>query len=180
MESQYRMRIGRPMWMGFCVLILVSGGLYLNTIGNLFTNWDDGMIYQNPSIRDLSWEGLKKIFTLEKGSTYQPVRMLSYAIDYHYWGLNPVGYHITNILFYIFTCVLVYFTFFRLSMSLREKASAYSHGRVALFGSFLFAAHPVHVEAVAWLAARKEVLQGFFFFLAFYLYLRGREERGKP
>jgi Flp pilus assembly protein TadD len=105
--------------------------------------------------------------------------MLSYAVDYHYWGLNPVGYHITNILFYIFTCVLVYFTFFRLSMSLREKASAYSHGRVALFGSFLFAAHPVHVEAVAWLAARKEVLQGFFFFLAFYLYLRGREERGK-
>jgi tetratricopeptide (TPR) repeat protein len=47
---------------------------------------------------------------------------------------------------------------------------------VALFGSLLFAAHPVHVEAVTWLAARKEVLQGFFFFLAFYLYLRGRGE----
>jgi tetratricopeptide (TPR) repeat protein len=50
---------------------------------------------------------------------------------------------------------------------------------VALFGSLLFAAHPVHVEAVTWLVARKEVLQGFFFFLTFYLYLRGREEGEK-
>ena len=44
--------------------------------------------------------------------------------------------------------------------------------------ALLFAAHPVHVEAVTWLAARKEVIQGFFFFLAFYLYLKGREEEG--
>jgi tetratricopeptide (TPR) repeat protein len=48
-----------------------------------------------------------------------------------------------------------------------------------LFGSLLFAAHPVHVEAVTWLAARKEVLQGFFFFSAFYLYLKGRETEGR-
>jgi tetratricopeptide (TPR) repeat protein len=62
---------------------------------------------------------------------------------------------------------------------LRERGSPESHGRVALLGSLLFAAHPVHVEAVAWLAARKEVLQGFFFFSAFYLYFKGREEEGR-
>jgi tetratricopeptide (TPR) repeat protein len=152
--------------------------LYFNSLGNQFTNWDDGMIYQNRSIRDLSWEGIKKIFTLEPGNAYQPIRMISYAVDYHFWELNPLGYHITNIIFYILTCIMVYFAVLHLSIHLREKAYSESHRRVALFGSLLFAAHPVHVEAVTWMVGRKEVLQGFFFFLAFYSYLKGRGEEG--
>ena len=92
-----------------------------------------------------------------------------------FWKLNPIGYHITNILFYILTCIMVFFTLRLLSAELRKEASPNSHGRVAIFGALLFAAHPVHVEAVTWLAARKEVLQGFFFFLAFYLYLKARQ-----
>ena len=163
-----------------CLTILVLVGiLYFNSLGNQFTNWDDGMIYQNSTIRNLNWDGIKKIFTLEKGNTFQPIRMLSYAIDYHFWKLNPLGYHLTNILFYILTCVMVYLALLRLSVHLRGGASIGSHERVALFGALLFAAHPVHVEAVTWLAARKEVLQGFFFFFAFYLYLKGREESGR-
>jgi len=165
---------------GLCFLISVFIAiLYSNSLGNQFTNWDDGMIYQNSTIRDLSWEGIKRIFTYVKANTYQPVRMLSYAIDYSIWNLNPMGYRITNILFYILTCIMVFFTLYQLSARLRDKMTSESHGRVALFGSLLFAAHPVHVEAVTWLAARKEVLQGFFFFLAFYLYLKGREEEGR-
>jgi tetratricopeptide (TPR) repeat protein len=163
--------------MGPCFLITVFIAiLYINSLGNQFTNWDDGMIYQNHSIRNLSWEGIKKIFTLQRGNTYQPIRMLSYAIDYRIWELNPLGYHLTNILLYILTCIMIFFTLVQLSMGLREKASTDSHKRVALFGALLFAAHPVHVEAVTWLAARKEVLQGFFFFLAFFLYLKASQE----
>jgi tetratricopeptide (TPR) repeat protein len=162
-----------------CLLILVAVGLYLNSLGNLFTNWDDGMIYSNTEVKSLSKENLLTIFTLKKGATYQPIRVLSYAIDYHFWKLNPLGYHITNILFYILTCIMVYFTLLHLSIHLRERASPDSHGRVAILGALLFAAHPVHVEAVTWLAARKEVLQGFFFFLGFYLYLKANEETGK-
>jgi tetratricopeptide (TPR) repeat protein len=141
----------------------------------MFTNWDDSMIYGNPQVKSLEWENIKKIFTLQKGGTYQPIRVLSYAIDYHFWGLNPLGYHITNILFYILTCLMVFFTLRLLSAGLREEATPNSHERVALFGALLFAAHPVHVEAVTWLAARKEVLQGFFFFLGFYLYLKASQ-----
>jgi len=162
-----------------CILVLLAGGLYLNSLDNSFTNWDDAMIYSNYRIRHLDLGNIKNIFTYVKGSTYQPVRVLSYAIDYHFWKLNPLGYHITNILFYILTCIMVFFTLFHLSTQLREKASPDSHGRVAIFGALLFASHPVHVEAVTWLAARKEVLQGFFFFLAFYLYLKGREGEGR-
>lgn len=152
--------------------------LHLNSLENQFTNWDDGMIYQNPTIRNLDWNGIKKLFTFERGNTYQPVRALSYAVDYKFWRLNPIGYHITNILFYVLTSLVVFFTLEQLSTSLRKHLPPDSHRRVALFGSLLFVAHPVHVEAVTWLAARKEVLQGFFLFLAFYLYLKGREEEG--
>jgi len=165
---------------GLCFLISVFIAiLYFNSLGNQFTNWDDGMIYQNPSIRNLNWEGIKKIFTLEKGNTFQPIRMLSYAIDYHFWKLNPLGYHLTSIFFYFLTCMMVFLTLRQLSGNLRDRATPDSNQRIAFFGALLFAAHPVHVEAVTWLAARKEVLQGFFFFSAFYLYLKGREMDGR-
>jgi protein O-mannosyl-transferase len=161
-----------------CLLAVVAGGVYLNSLGNGFTNWDDSMIYSNPQIKSLDWENIRKIFTLREGATYQPIRALSYAIDYYFWRLDPIGYHLTNIFFYILTCVMVFLTLRSLSANLREDASSASHERVALFGSLLFAVHPVHVEAVTWLAARKEVLQGFFFFIGFYLYLKAREKTG--
>jgi len=164
---------------GIPFIILIVGGLYLNSLNNLFTNWDDHMIYENHQIRSLGLKNIKTIFTPIQGGTYQPVRVLSYAIDYYFWGLNPLGYHITNILFYMLTCFMVFLTLQSLSVHLRDRVDEHSHFRVALFGSLLFAAHPVHVEAVTWLAARKEVLQGFFFFSAFYLYLLGREVEGK-
>jgi len=75
--------------------------------------------------------------------------------------------------------MMVFLTLRQLSGHLRDGATPDSHQRVAFFGALLFAAHPVHVEAVTWLAARKEVLQGFFFFLALYFYLRGREEKDR-
>ena len=118
-----------------CILVLLAGGLYLNSLNNLFTNWDDAMIYENPQIQSLSLGNIKNIFTYVRGATYQPVRILSYAIDFHFWKLNPLGYHITNILFYILTCVMVYFTLFYVSKGLRGKAPSGSHERVAIFGS---------------------------------------------
>ncbi len=161
------------------VIALLVGVLYFNSLGNRFTNWDDGMIYQSSLIRNLNWTTIRKIFTYQKASTYQPIRMLSYAVDYRFWKLNPMGYRMTNIFFYVLTCITIFFVIRHLSADLREHGPPDSHKRAALFGGLLFAAHPVHVEAVTWLAARKEVLQGFFFFLAFYLYLKGREEAKK-
>ena len=103
------------------LLVVFAGGLYSNSLDNLFTNWDDQMIYENYQIRSLDWENIEKIFTPVKGGTYQPVRVLSYAIDYHFWGLNPLGYHITNILFYILTCIMVFFTLQLLSKPIEKR-----------------------------------------------------------
>lgn len=172
-------QVSMSSWMIVLALSSLIIIIYINSFGNFFTNWDDGMIYQNSSIRNLNWDGIKRIFKYEKGNTYQPIRMLSYAVDYHFWKLNPLGYRITNIIFYFLTCLMIFLTLKLLSFHLMENAQEDSHLRVAIFGSLIFAAHPVHVEAVTWLSARKEVLQGFFFFLAFYLYLKGREETDK-
>ena len=161
------------------VIALFVGILYFDSLENQFTNWDDSMIYGNPQVRSLSWDNIIKIFTLVKAANFQPIRILSYAVDYYFWKLDSIGYHITSILFYILTCIMVFFALRHLSASLRQRASPDSHEWVGLFGSLIFAAHPVHVEAVTWLAARKEVLQGFFFFLAFYLYLKVRDVTGR-
>ena len=160
----------------FIVLLFLSlvVVLYFNSLGNGFTNWDDGMIYANPAIRSLDWKSVLDLFTLKKASTYQPVRMLSYAIDYHFWKLNPLGYHLTSLFFYFLTCITVFFAG-RLLVSRILDRPPDSVNRMALFAALLFAAHPVHVESVTWLAARKEVLQGFFFFLSFYLFMRFEE-----
>jgi tetratricopeptide (TPR) repeat protein len=177
----------KSLWLGeerqryglvFGLIAVLIGILYFNALDNQFTNWDDSMIYNNSAIRDLNWEGIKRIFRFEKASTYQPIRMLSYAVDYRFWKLDPIGYRLTNVFFYILTCIMVFLTLRLLSANLREGKQPESHFRVGLFGTLLFAAHPVHVEAVTWLSARKEVLQGCFFFLGLYLYLKGRERVG--
>jgi len=170
----------RRNWVVAAIITFLVFMIYLNSFKNDFVNWDDpGLIIRNQRIRSLDWQNIVEIFTPKKSSTFQPVRVLSYAIDYRIWKLNPIGYRITNVLFYILTCIMVFFSLDMLSTNLRKGISGPSHRRVALFGSLLFAAHPVHVEAVTWLAARKEVLQGFFFFFAFYLYLTGKEKEGR-
>lgn len=177
MMKWLRLLISNPLHRNITVIILLLSFiilLYFNSLGNEFTNWDDQMIYGNPVIRSLSLQNLVHFFTLKKASTYQPIRTLSYAVDYRFWGLNPVGYRLTNVFFYLLTCVAIFFTS-RLLLENILTSSASSSDRMAFFTAFVFAAHPVHVEAVTWLAARKEVLQGFFFFLSFYLYMRAGE-----
>jgi Tfp pilus assembly protein PilF len=156
-----------------CVLIGIIFVLYANSLGNEFVNWDDpGNILKNEQIQSLDWSNIKDIFTIKKRLTYQPIRVLSYAVDYRFWKLNPLGYHITNIAFYIATCIVVFFATLELLWFLRPREEPLSNVRIAFFTALFFATHPVHVEAVTWLSGRKEVLLGFFFFSSFFCYLK--------
>jgi Flp pilus assembly protein TadD len=160
-----------------CALTGMVGGVYLNSLGNDFVNWDDpGLILGHSHIRSLDWSNIKEIFTLRRASTYQPIRVLSYAVDYQFWKLNPLGYHITNIGFYLLTCIMVYVATGELLGFLRAEKTSDSNRRIAFLTAIIFAVHPVHVEAVTWLSSRKEVLLGFFFFASLYWYLRGARE----
>ncbi len=132
---------------------------------NDFLNWDDSAyVLQNDLIKDLSLNGIKNIFTTpEVVSTYVPLTLLSWMIDYAISGLNPVIFHTTNLLLHLLVVgVVFYFT------KLLSKNKI-----VALITAILFGIHPMHVEVVGWISARKDLLYALFFLgslLVYYFY----------
>ncbi len=91
-------------------ILLLTLIVYGNSLNNDFTNWDDpGLVIDNTAITSLSLENILHLFTPRAGHTYQPVRVLSYAIDYHFWQLDPFGYHLGNTLLHLFAAVILYF-----------------------------------------------------------------------
>jgi len=157
------------------LILFITFAVYANTLQNEFTNWDDGpLIVNKKEIRSLDFENIKRIFDYKASGTYQPVRVFSYAIDYHFWGLNPVGYHIHNILLHAMAAVLLYLGLLKVIPQIRgmELLDNKSIQYTALFTALFFAVHPVNVEAVTWLSGRKYVLLSFFSFLSFYLFVK--------
>ena len=160
-----------------CILLLTIL-VYANSIENDFTNWDDpGLVIENLSIRSLSVDNLIKMFTPKRGATFQPVRVLSYAIDYHFWELNPVGYHLGNTILHGFAAILLYLALTSILKQIRGESFAESNRTISLITALLFAVHPVNVEAVAWVASRKYGLLAFFYFLSFYLFVKSSEKK---
>ena len=144
-----------------CALLAITFSAYLPALQNAFTNWDDpGYILNNEMIRDISPAGLGNIFTSFHQYLYKPLVILSFAIEYHFFGLAPFPYHLTNIIFHLFNCALVFW--------LLKKTSNNLH--VALIAALLFGIHPLHVESVAWVTERKDVLSAFFFLSALIFY----------
>jgi len=169
LNDRFKMRI-----FTFFILGIIVFAVFSNTFKNKFTTWDDISVYTDNLIRTPSWENTKKIFTFHRGSTYQPVRRISFMLDYLFCKRNPFCYHFFNVLYYFFT---VYFLFL-FSEKLLYFISSWNQEKrhiIALLSTILFAVHPVHVESVAWISARKEVLLGWFLFASLYFYLRGRE-----
>jgi len=144
-------------------IVLVCTFLYIGSLNYPFVNWDDyNLITFNRHITELNWSNIRDIFSPGVVGAYQPIRTLSYAMDYRIWGLNSLGYHISNFILYLLTCILTYFF---ILYFLRDHW-------LALCGGLFFAVHPLHVEAVTWLSARKETLSGVFFLASFLFYAR--------
>jgi Tfp pilus assembly protein PilF len=159
------------------VIILLTTIVYANSIRNDFTNWDDlSLVVENSAIRSLSIDNLIEIFTPKAGKTYQPVRVVSYAIDYYFWRLNPLGYHLGNIALHGFSAVILYLLLGSLLNQIRPESSLESNRIIALLASLLFAVHPVNVEAVTWISSRKYGLLAFFYFSSFYFYIKHSEK----
>lgn len=160
------------LWSIACIVLLALA-VYGNSLTNHFTNWDDPtLVVENVSIRSLDFNNLLSIFTPKSGHTYQPVRVLSYALDYYIWELNPIGYHLANTLLHLLSAIILYLLLTSVLNQIRGDNFRDSNGTIALFAALLFVIHPVNVEAVAWIASRKYVLLTFFYFLSFYLYIK--------
>lgn len=149
-------------------------------LNNGFINWDEtAYLIRNPLVRSLSFENIKAIFSSADLHLYTPLSTLSYAVEYHFAGLNPKVYHATNLALHMASTILVFALAWRLlaRFASRGLTSLSDNARLlTAFGAALFfGIHPAHVESVAWVAERKDMLYGFFFLLSLLLYLSRRE-----
>ncbi|OQY12561.1 MAG: hypothetical protein B6I31_02895 [Desulfobacteraceae bacterium 4572_19] len=162
-------------------IIGISFAIYANSIHNEFTNWDDdGFVVNNTTIRSLDFANIKRILTPHKGSTFQPIRVLSYAVDYHFWKLNPIAYHLHNILFHSLAGIFLFFTMVYLlpqirGIDLNPEDTNKLYRIIALIVATLFIVHPVNVESVTWVTSRKYVELAFFTFVSFLFFIKSSE-----
>lgn len=144
------------------IILMVTAFIYTRSLQNGFF-WDDNIhITNNPDIRSLSLHNIKTIFTSYYVNMYHPLVTLSFAVEYLFFGLNPSAYHITNMLFHLANVILVFYFVFLLS----------ERREIAIIAACLFGIHPMHVESVAWITERKDVVYAFFYLNALIYYLR--------
>jgi len=158
-----RTRANRPRrWWVPVLVALVTAAAFWPAIQNGFTDWDDPFYATDqPLIRDLSPSGIQTIFSTFVEGNYHPLTMTSFAVDYHFWKLDPRGYHIMNIALHVLATLAVFA--FILVLSGSEAAAAIT----AIF----FGIHPLHVESVAWVSGRKDALYALFYLLACISYV---------
>src|SRR6058998_2957296 len=165
------------------VIAFSTFAAFLPALQNQFMSWDDAENFlDNPHYRGLAWTHLRWMWTTHLGH-YIPLTWMTLGLDYLLWGMNPVGYHLTNLLLHAANAVVFFFVVRRIltlalpSPSERGHALALSAG----FASLVFAIHPLRVESVAWATERRDVLSGLFYLLTILMYLRAREreERGR-
>jgi hypothetical protein len=153
---------------------------YLSCLQNDFINWDDGpYVFQNPHIRSLNAAFFRWAFLDFYEMNWHPLTWVSHALDYAVWGLNPLGHHLTNIILHAINTFLVIMLVIRLLDAFKKRTSRseqepFLSERSILIAAgvtgLLFGLHPVHVESVAWIAERKDLLCGLFFLLSIVTY----------
>ena len=156
-------------------LLLITFGVFVFSLGNDFVAFDDDLlIYENPIVLELNSSTLWRAFTTYDPELYVPLTILSYQIERALFGLNPFIFHLTNLLLHLGSVLLVFYCALKLSAKKLSIADAYWIGLVS---ALVFSIHPLNTEAVAWAAARKDILSSLFLFasLAFYIrYLGGK------
>lgn len=163
------------------VAALLTALLFSRALFCGFVNLDDPIfILNNPFIRSFDNHLLSFAFSSSTLDLWMPLTWLSFALDYRLWGLNPFGYHLTNIFLHSANSALValiavrliknpfppveYCTLLQVLLSRRIL--------IPLLAALVFSLHPMRVESVAWVTERKDVLNGFFTLLSLLLYLR--------
>jgi protein O-mannosyl-transferase len=158
----------RPETLLVAVLILVTLLCYGNILANSFVYDDDQQILQNPYIR--SWHFLPEIFTTtvwsfvgQAGATnyYRPLMTLSFLILWKLFGPIPFGFHLFSIVVHAGVVILVFYV----------GRKVFQDWRVAWVGALLFALHPIHTEAVDWIAALPDLESAFLFLTAFGIFV---------
>jgi protein O-mannosyl-transferase len=141
---------------------------FFPVLGHEFVNWDDDVnVYENPNINSLNADNLQRIFTTPVIGNYNPLPILTFAVEKHFFGLDPFVYHFDNLLLHILNTLLVFFLARGLGLRLPG----------AFLLALLFGIHPMRVESVAWVTERKDVLFGFFTIAAMLFYTKWLDDK---
>ena len=147
-------------------LCLLAGISYLPAMlwGGIV--WDDFIWYKSQAV--LEWSGLGTIWSwpssIEREKHYWPLTYTTFWLEHKIWGLEPAGYHVVNVLLHLLNSLLLWRLLLRLAVPGAWVVAA------------VFAAHPLHVESVAWIIERKDVLSGLFYLTAVLVWLRFLEQ----
>ena len=144
------------------VLALVTLAVFWQVRDHEFINLDDEQyVTQNPHVRGgLKAGGLSWAFTTTHASNWHPLTWLSHMLDSQLFGMDPAGHHLVNLLFHVANTLMLFLVLNRMTQALWQSAAV----------AFLFALHPLHVESVAMVAERKDVLSTFFLLLTLWAY----------
>jgi len=156
-----RLRI--PVWLLSALLAVVTLALYWPAMRHDFVYDDKLYVTMNVHVQNgLTLADVKWAFSNPVASNWHPLTMLSHMLDRQLFGLKPWGHHLTSVLLHVVNTVLVFLLLVRLTGAMWRSVLV-----AALFGL-----HPLHVESVAWVAERKDVLSTFFFLLTLRAYAR--------
>ncbi len=151
--------------LGVCLVLgLLTFALYWPATQHKFVNFDDPLyVTENSRVQSgLSWAGVIWAFTTRHACNWHPLTWISHMIDCQLYGLNPGGHHLSNVLFHIANSMLLYVLLTWMT----------GRGWRSACVAALFAWHPLHVESVAWIAERKDVLSTFFWILTLMAYVQ--------
>ncbi len=153
-----------PLWLLCALLVASTLATYWPVLKNDFINYDDpDYVTANEVVKSgLTLDGVKWAFTTGHASNWHPVTWLSHMLDVSLFDLRPLGHHATNLVFHVANALL-------LLLLLRQMTGAVWRSATV---AALFALHPLHVESVAWVAERKDVLSAFFGLLTLMVYVR--------
>ncbi len=159
--------IDRRLLIAALALAAVTVAAYLPVLGNDFVHYDDDLyVTEVTEVREgLSAQGVAWAFTSTQGANWFPLTRLSWMLDADLFGLEPAGFHGTSLLLHLLAALLLYAALCRLTRAWLPSFAV----------AAVFALHPLHVESVAWVAARKDVLSGVAFMAALWAYARQAE-----
>src|SRR6266481_4880494 len=148
----------------YLLLTGLSLAVFSQTIRYNFINFDDDLyVYNAPAIQaGLTLQGIVAAFTSPHARNWHPLTTISHMLDCQLYGLNAGGHHATNLILHIIAVLLLFRVLLQMTGAFWKSAIV----------AALFAVHPLHVESVAWVSERKDVLSAVFFFLMLDAYLR--------
>src|SRR5437667_4780751 len=151
--------------LGACVfLVAITWLVFGQTLRYGFVNYDDSeYVYANPTIASgVSVHGLIHTFSSKHAGNWHPLTSMSHMLDCQLWGLHAGGHHLTNIVLHTIAVILLFLVMRQMTGAIWKSA----------FVAAVFAIHPLHVESVAWISERKDVLSAVFFMLTLGAYVR--------